>query len=190
MSAWQPKTSKLGGLPSITFENHKPIELGSMLKNSIECIIGVFKYQDIVQSPEVQQQQKYYGNPLSVSNSGTIPSHTSKVLQHVEGSNLSEGAWVGGDAWFGSFTTAVEVCNKFKVVSTWVIKNNTFLYPMDALYVILKARHKKKCLGHWVGMKSQFEEKFGCVAWKDIPIPEFAEFIFINLPLIDEHNKK
>eukprot|EP00957_Ditylum_brightwellii_P068669 5212838-Ditylum_brightwellii.AAC.1 len=88
-----------------------------MLKNSLECISGVFKYQDIVQSPEVQQQN-YFGNPLSVSNSGTIPSHTSKVLQQVEGSNLSEGAWVSGDPWFGSVPTAVEVYNKLKVGST------------------------------------------------------------------------
>ena len=115
MSAWRPKTSKLGGLPNITFEKRKPIELGSMLKNSLECITGVFKYQDIVQSPEVQQRKKYFGEPSSISNSGTIPSHTSEVLRQVEGSNLSEGAWVGGDAWFGSVTTAVEVYNKFKV---------------------------------------------------------------------------
>eukprot|EP00957_Ditylum_brightwellii_P019006 1430608-Ditylum_brightwellii.AAC.1 len=57
MNAWQPKSSKLGGLPNITFEKCKPIKLGSMLKNLLECISGVFKYQDIVQSPEVQQQQ-------------------------------------------------------------------------------------------------------------------------------------
>ena len=138
MSAWRPKTSKLGGLPNITFEKRKPIELGSMLKNSLECITGVFKYQDIVQSPEVQQRKKYFGEPSSISNSGTIPSHTSEVLRQVEGSNLSEGAWVGGDAWFGSVTIAVEVYNKFKVESTWVIKNNTFLFPY----------HKRKCLGH------------------------------------------
>eukprot|EP00957_Ditylum_brightwellii_P073770 5606224-Ditylum_brightwellii.AAC.1 len=67
-----------------------------MLKKLLEYISGVFKYQYIVQSPEVQQQQNYYSDPSSVSNSGTIPSHTFKVLQQVEGSKLSEGAWVGG----------------------------------------------------------------------------------------------
>eukprot|EP00957_Ditylum_brightwellii_P179787 13695474-Ditylum_brightwellii.AAC.1 len=114
---------KLGGLPNITFEKHTLFELGSMLKNSLECISGVFKYQNIVQSPEVQQQKNYYSDLSPVSNSGTIPSHTSEVLYQVEGSNLSE----------GSATMAVEVHNKFKAESTWVIKNNTFLYPMDAL---------------------------------------------------------
>eukprot|EP00957_Ditylum_brightwellii_P150602 11467196-Ditylum_brightwellii.AAC.1 len=44
MSTWQPKTSQLGGLHNITFEKCKPIELGSMLKNSLECTSGVFKY--------------------------------------------------------------------------------------------------------------------------------------------------
>eukprot|EP00957_Ditylum_brightwellii_P020047 1512820-Ditylum_brightwellii.AAC.1 len=119
MSAWQPKTSKLCGLPNITFEKHQPTELSFMLKNLFECISGVFKYQDIVQLPEVQQQQNYYGNLSSVSNSGTIPSHTSEVLWQVEVSNLSEGAWVGGNSWFGSVTTVVEVYNKFKIESTW-----------------------------------------------------------------------
>eukprot|EP00957_Ditylum_brightwellii_P034867 2642022-Ditylum_brightwellii.AAC.1 len=106
MSAWQPKTSKLGGSPNITFEKYKPIKVGSILKNLLECISGVFKYQDILQLPELQQQQQnYYGDPSSVSNSKTIPSHIFKVVCQVEGLNLSEGVW---------------------------------------------ARHKKKCLGHWV----------------------------------------
>eukprot|EP00957_Ditylum_brightwellii_P030608 2319510-Ditylum_brightwellii.AAC.1 len=68
-----------------------------MLRNSLECITELFKYQDIAQSPEVPQQRKYFGELSSVSNSGTIPSHTSEVLR---------------------VTTAVEVYNKFKVEST------------------------------------------------------------------------
>jgi hypothetical protein len=31
---WKPKTSKLGGLPKITFEPRKPLDLGLQLKNS------------------------------------------------------------------------------------------------------------------------------------------------------------
>eukprot|EP00957_Ditylum_brightwellii_P103093 7856157-Ditylum_brightwellii.AAC.1 len=79
-SALQHNSSKFGGLPNIIFEKYKPLELGSVLKNSLEYIGEVFKYQDIVQSPEVQQLKNYYGDPSSVSNSGTIPSHTSAVL--------------------------------------------------------------------------------------------------------------
>eukprot|EP00957_Ditylum_brightwellii_P097621 7434378-Ditylum_brightwellii.AAC.1 len=130
MIVWHPKTSKLGGLPNITFEMHAPIELGSMLKNSLECINGIF-------------------------NSGTIPSHMFKFICQVEGSNLPEDGWVGGDTWFGSITMVAEVQSKFKFESTWIIKNNTLLYPMDALYNILnKACHKKKCLGHWIVMSA------------------------------------
>eukprot|EP00957_Ditylum_brightwellii_P107054 8167918-Ditylum_brightwellii.AAC.1 len=92
MSTWHPKTSKLGGIPSITFEKHTPIELCSMLKNSLECISGVFKYQDIVELPEVKQHKSYYGDPSPVSNSGTIPSHMSEVIRQVEVSNIPEGA--------------------------------------------------------------------------------------------------
>jgi hypothetical protein len=34
MIGWKPKTSKLGGLPNITFEPRKPVDLASQLKNS------------------------------------------------------------------------------------------------------------------------------------------------------------
>ena len=37
---------------------------------------------------------------------------------------------------------------------------------------------------------SQFEDEHGYVGWKDISRPEFADFFFEFLPLIDEHNKQ
>jgi len=44
MSAWRPKTSKYGGLPNYTFEPRKPVPLGTMFKNAVECITGIFMY--------------------------------------------------------------------------------------------------------------------------------------------------
>ena len=36
VSGWQPKTSKLGGLPNYTFESRNPVPLGTMFINGVE----------------------------------------------------------------------------------------------------------------------------------------------------------
>ena len=38
--------------------------------------------------------------------------------------------------------------------------------------------------------RTQFEDEFGCVSYKDIPRPVFADLLYDFLPLIDEHNKQ
>ena len=38
--------------------------------------------------------------------------------------------------------------------------------------------------------RSQFEDEFGCVGWRDIPRPNFSGFIYHFLPLIDDNNKQ
>eukprot|EP00957_Ditylum_brightwellii_P139478 10630171-Ditylum_brightwellii.AAC.1 len=63
---------------------------------------------------------------------------------------------------------------------------------MDAIYAILKARHKKS-IDHWVVMKAtiaDFRDEHGCVGWKDIPRLEFVDYLFEFLPLIEVHNKQ
>ena len=158
MSGWRPKTSKLGGLPNYTYEPRKPVSLGTMLRNGVECICGMLVFQDVVQLPEHQSAKKYHGeesvlpNPANATRKKTISSHTAEVLRQVEGAGLEEGAWVGGDAWFGSVATAVEVYSKFKVHSTFIIKNNDDMYPMRPLLAVLKARYPERAAGHWVTM--------------------------------------
>ena len=51
MSGWRPKTSKTGGLPNLTNEPRKTASLGTMLRNAMECITGIFVHHDIVESP-------------------------------------------------------------------------------------------------------------------------------------------
>eukprot|EP00957_Ditylum_brightwellii_P126705 9657472-Ditylum_brightwellii.AAC.1 len=60
MSGWRHETSKLGGLSNISFEPCKPVPLGTMFKNEVGCISGIFSFQDIVQGPERQQKKKYF----------------------------------------------------------------------------------------------------------------------------------
>jgi hypothetical protein len=54
MSGWQPQTTKFGGLPNYTYEPQKPVHLGTMFCNGVECISGVLVVQDVVQNPEMQ----------------------------------------------------------------------------------------------------------------------------------------
>jgi hypothetical protein len=63
---------------------------------------------------------------------------------------------VGGDSWFGSATTVVEVIRRFCVNSTWIIKKNQSWFPMKALFAMLKAWFRPA--GHWVSIAATIPE--------------------------------
>ena len=162
MSGWRPKTSKLGGLPHLTFEPRKPVPLGTMLRNCVECITGCFAYQDVVMNPEIQQMKQYYYSNShqqvrelsSLPDRSPITAHTAEVLRLCKGAALEPGGWTGGDAWFGSVMSAVELKKRLDVFSTFVVKNHRPFFPMEVLFAILKARHGSHPAGHWVVMKA------------------------------------
>jgi len=79
------------------------------IQNGVECISGVLVVQDVVQNPEQQSRKVYHGDISALPDKSTIPAHTAEVLRLVEGANIPEVGWVGGDSWFGSVTTAIEV---------------------------------------------------------------------------------
>ena len=155
MSGWRPKTSKLGGLPNYTFEPRKPVPLGTMFRNGVECRSGCIVFQDIVQNPEHQHTKKYQDEPSSLPDGSTIKAHTAEVLRQVEGANVAKGRWVGGDAWFGSVASAVEIMKNLQVHSTFIVKNNTNFFPMKILHKILQVRYGTRPAGHWVVMKTE-----------------------------------
>ena len=125
-----------------------------MFRNGVECMSGILMYQDIVQAPELQNDKEYSKGVAHLPKSPPIAVHTAEVLRQVKGAGVEKGGWVGGDAWFGSIMTLVEVMEEFGVYSTWVIKGNTNLYPMKALHAVLTARHGDHAAGHWVTMKA------------------------------------
>jgi hypothetical protein len=53
-----------------------------------------------------------------------ILAHAAEELRQIKGANVVEGGWAGGDAWFGSMTTALEAKKRLSVDSTWIIKGN------------------------------------------------------------------
>ncbi len=158
MSGWRPKTTKFGGLPNYTYEPRKPVPLGTMFRNGVECISGVLIAQDVVQNPEMQSRKSYHGDRSFMPDKSDITAHTAEVLRLIENAQLPPGGWVGGDSWFGSTTTAVEVMKRFRVNSTWIIKQNQAWFPMKALYAILKARFKDRPAGHWVTMTANISD--------------------------------
>ena len=158
MSGWCPHTSQFGGLPNISLEPRKPVSLGTMFRNGVECVTGIVIHQDVVQPPEVEAQKEFYGSISRLPTKEDIGATTATVLRQVKGAGVPEGGWVGGDAWFGSVMTCVEVMKTFGVHSTWIIKNNRNLYPYKALRAILKARFGDRPAGHWVVMKTVIAE--------------------------------
>jgi hypothetical protein len=158
MSGWHPKTSKLGGLPNYTYEPRKPVPLGTMFRNGAECLSGIIVHQDVVQMSEVQSRKKYFNDKSSLPGDVFISAHAAEVLRQVEGAKLPVGGWVGGDSWFGSILSAVEVYLHFGVHSTWVIKQNYDYFPVGAMKSILKARYGKKPAGHWVVFRTKISE--------------------------------
>ena len=65
MSGWQPKTSKRGGLPHISHEPRKPIPLGTMIRNAVECTTGIFVHHDLVDSSNEQWRKSTLCHLLS-----------------------------------------------------------------------------------------------------------------------------
>lgn len=144
MSAWKPKTSKLGGLPNITNEPRKPVDLGTQLRNGVECFTGILMFQDVVMGAEMQKKKQFYYSDAEnmireISNlpkKEEVSVHTSEVLRQVQGAGVPSGGWVGGDAWFGSVMSSVELKKRLGVHSTFIVKQNKTYFPMEALYAV------------------------------------------------------
>ena len=142
MSGSRPNTAKTGDLPTITLENRKPVELGTMAKNGVEAMTGIFAFHDIVKDLTSQRYKKY----LQTDNISNLPNRE-PILQHVditeylrqaEGAKLV-GGWMTEDAWFGLIPTVVELFKRVDVFSSFIVKNNVQYFPKEVLYKILLA---------------------------------------------------
>lgn len=152
MIGWCPKTSKLGGLPNYTYEPRKPVPLGTMLRDTAEASTAIITYVDPVNLSEVQAC-KEFSRDLSImpnSASGEFHQvHVAEVLRQAKNAGIPNGGWVCGDAWFGSVAACITLKKILGVNSTFVVKNNTTLFPKQPLLAVLKARHGDRLAGHW-----------------------------------------
>lgn len=143
-----------GGPPNITFEPRKPKNLGIMIQNSAECVTGMIVNHDIVQGQAEQARKKYVDAKSSLPKGERIQAHVAEVLRQAKSSKVAKGGWIGGDAWFGSVNSCVELMNMKGIYSTFIIKQNLNYCPTQVLHSILLTRHKTRPAGHWVVMKA------------------------------------
>ena len=181
MFAWVPKTSKLGGLPNYTFEPRKPKPLGTMARDTSECTTGVVIHTDPVMNPSIQDKKQFAtkksNSPEHIGGNVCHAPHVAETLRQAYHSNLQQGDWITGDAWFGSVQSAIALKNQvvtrlvvtedgdrervrepLGVDSSFVVKNNCSLYPRGPLRAVLQARHPKRMAGHWVVFKSTIQD--------------------------------
>lgn len=140
MSGWRPKPTATGGLPNITYEPHKPANLGTMIKNGCECITGIMIFHDIV-AGSIQQGSKKYCDMKSyyLPRGKPIQSHVAEILRQAEGANIQQGKWIGGNAWFGSVKAAVELMHRLGINSTFIVEQNKKYCPINVIKSILIA---------------------------------------------------
>ena len=159
MSAWRPKTTKTGGLPNITYEPRKPKPLGTMLRNGVEATTGIMVTQDIVEGAEAQREKRYTGDESSLPLREPIMVHVAETLRQCESANVTQGGWVGGNAWFGSVPCVVELKKKLGIYSTFIIKQNKQYCPLQVIQKILRARTKDgQAAGRHVVMKATISD--------------------------------
>ena len=70
-----------------------------------------------------------------------ILDHIAECLRQVEVAQVKEGGWTGGDAWFGSINSCVELMLQKGVFSTFIVKQNLAYFPMQELKAVLLARY-------------------------------------------------
>lgn len=93
---------------------------------------------------------------------GRVIYHTAEVLRQAEGANVFRGRWVGGNAWFGSIESCIELKKCLGLYSMFIIKQNDSMFikqnvqylPMKILHAVLVARHGSYPAGHWVVIQS------------------------------------
>ena len=131
MWGWRPKTSATGGLPNITYEPRKPVDLGAMVRNAVEGVTGIMAFQDPVADLTSQRLKAYMqtDNVLHLPGGGVLPVHVAETLRQAEGGNIMKHGWLGGDAWFGSTACVVELMIRLKVYSSKYIDRGT-LFPV------------------------------------------------------------
>ena len=90
MWGWRPKTSATGGLPNITYEPRKPVNLDPMAHDAVEAITEIMTFQDPVTDLTSQRLKAHMqtDNLLHLPGGGILPVHVAEALRQAEGGNI------------------------------------------------------------------------------------------------------
>ena len=108
MYGFRPKTLPYGGLPNITSEPRKPCDLGSMVRNGLDAITGIFAFRDPVEDITSQRLKEF----MQSDNTMHTPGGGDKE------SGLVKAGWVCRDVGFGSVVSAIELKIRLGVYSS------------------------------------------------------------------------
>ena len=125
-----------------------------MFKNGVEAVTGIVVFQDVVETSEAQASKKYAGEVSTLPLGEPILKHVAEVMRQCDGAKLTDGGWVGGDAWFGSIPAVVELKNRLNIYSTFIVKQHIQYFPKQVLHKILMTRYPRYPAGHHVVMKA------------------------------------
>ena len=129
-----------------------------MARDTSECTTGLVMHTDPVMNPSVQDKKRFSLKPSrSPDNAGTNnchAPHVAETLRQAFESNLQQGDWICGDAWFGSVQSVLALRNeqvervkvnddggnqevvreKLGVDSMFMVKNNSSLFSKAPLF--------------------------------------------------------
>eukprot|EP00873_Tetraselmis_striata_P019891 jgi/Tetstr1/440155/TSEL_028512.t2 len=118
MSAYQPRATKLGGLPNLSFIYRKPKPLGTEMKTVCDCDTGVMTYIKIQEGRD----------PMRVKPHAAEHGVTTACMMRMAETCTSTDSTLLGDAWFGSVKAAVQV-GKMGRHFIGVVKTGHGLFP-------------------------------------------------------------
>ncbi len=138
MCAYKPRTSKLGGLPNISYIKRKPEPLGTEFKTSVCPLLKIMTYLEIQRGKEAMKVLPYH------QSMGATAACAIRIAENVSQSHLDGRIEVvKGDSWFGSVKAVCGICtggaaSEVLREAVFQVKTNSSGYPKKEIHSILK----------------------------------------------------
>jgi hypothetical protein len=135
MSAFRPRTTRLGGLPNISYILWKPKPLGTEFKTSVCPKLNVMTYMELCEGKDGMKSRPFHtklGGTTACAvrmSQGTCQTDLDNKIEVVK-----------GDLWFGSVKTVLSIkehCPKCKE-AVFQVKTAHKLFPKQFLEEVLK----------------------------------------------------
>jgi hypothetical protein len=126
MSAFRPRTTRLGGLPNISYILWKPEPLGTKFKTSVCPKLNVMTYMELCEGKDNMKSRLFH---TKLGGTTACAVHMSQGTCQTDLDNKIE--VVKGDLWFGSVKTVLSIkehCPKCKE-SVFQVKTAHKLFP-------------------------------------------------------------
>jgi len=216
MSAWRPRTTKLGGLPNISHVPRKPEPLGTEFKCVADPDSGCLLALEIQRGKDGMRTQEFNAE---IGNTGGC---SLRLMNKINGNGERCVLGVKGDAWFGS----IKNCANLKMKgyeSILQVKQNEAFYPKQIInealndapggvHVVLSGQYNGTnliCTGYRYSRKTilyfvmsenagstmpgspyemKYTDRYGNLCARNVERPDFISNFFRDSNCIDSHN--